>query len=547
MAVPAELLQVGTRQNHESSYALSLGRLKSVGKLALAETTEVQLLTGEVAQLRAEFDTSLSEMFKSDDEYGKDLEITRFDTYQTRGGCVLSHDGVAFISDMSKSGWRTSEAMSKQDPRMATQATRDELDFWNACEVDAMVQGKRPYNTRFVMSLLPEEAIQRDGADYWRELGYFPDTKTAFLQMYHVTTNGEVLQGTLSVDATDKSSMRKLWASLGVNIPEQTTTDTWLAHPSVGTMSAEEAKQCALSVRQTHYENVGHTPTKPLSVEEVLATNKTVVDQSFEDLHMSLAASVATSEKTVAIKELIGDFMALADQMSPEIRSALIRCHNRNNFDDGDARLVYKLIMYATAEKIRQSLRHDTTAIGSSTKQHTLVLLPQAVSMPPQQFIGTIVHAARSGIVERRAYGACGARISLSLTNEEIDPITGLSVEDKNDNTTDTDLTDLSEGKKRWMSCPHCKARVFDDPCAKVMSCRDCNALVVNGKVKSTGNGGSRKRRADAPKKSPAPVSDETSMVKRVNQVFKDRGISSFEQAQQKTAHLAGKLVLAGV
>ncbi|MBP7807131.1 hypothetical protein KA047_01400 [Candidatus Saccharibacteria bacterium] len=50
-------------------------------------------------------------------------------------------------------------------------------------------------------------------------------------------------------------------------------------------------------------------------------------------------------------------------------------------------------------------------------------------------------------------------------------------------------------GKRKWMKCPHCDAKVFDDPCARVLACWDCHALVVNGKVCSTGNGGSKKRK----------------------------------------------------
>lgn len=54
------------------------------------------------------------------------------------------------------------------------------------------------------------------------------------------------------------------------------------------------------------------------------------------------------------------------------------------------------------------------------------------------------------------------------------------------------------KSEKKWMNCPHCKAKVFDDPCAKVLSCWDCKAMVVNGSVISKGNGGSRKRKEKA-------------------------------------------------
>jgi len=55
--------------------------------------------------------------------------------------------------------------------------------------------------------------------------------------------------------------------------------------------------------------------------------------------------------------------------------------------------------------------------------------------------------------------------------------------------------------KKQWMTCPHCKAKVFGDPCASRLECWDCIALVSDGVVISTGNGGSRKRREERAKK----------------------------------------------
>jgi DNA-directed RNA polymerase subunit RPC12/RpoP len=50
------------------------------------------------------------------------------------------------------------------------------------------------------------------------------------------------------------------------------------------------------------------------------------------------------------------------------------------------------------------------------------------------------------------------------------------------------------------MSCPHCSAKVFADPCASVLSCWDCKAKVING-VTFKGNGGSKKRKAEKAKR----------------------------------------------
>jgi hypothetical protein len=56
---------------------------------------------------------------------------------------------------------------------------------------------------------------------------------------------------------------------------------------------------------------------------------------------------------------------------------------------------------------------------------------------------------------------------------------------------------DKEEGKgNKWMNCPHCSARVYDDPCAKVLCCWDCKTKVIFG-VTFKGNGGSKKRREE--------------------------------------------------
>jgi hypothetical protein len=51
--------------------------------------------------------------------------------------------------------------------------------------------------------------------------------------------------------------------------------------------------------------------------------------------------------------------------------------------------------------------------------------------------------------------------------------------------------------RKVWMSCPHCKRKQLEDPCAAKLFCGDCTALVNNGKVISTGNGGAQARREE--------------------------------------------------
>lgn len=68
--------------------------------------------------------------------------------------------------------------------------------------------------------------------------------------------------------------------------------------------------------------------------------------------------------------------------------------------------------------------------------------------------------------------------------------------------STGNDGSGNSEEEKseaKWMNCPHCEARVFADPCAKILKCWDCKAAVIHG-VTIAGDGGSKKRKADKAK-----------------------------------------------
>lgn len=405
-----------------TEYALSMNRLHAVGHLALAETVDPIELINSQNQLRAEFETSLSEMLKSDAEFGKELEITRFESYDVVQGRTVSHDRVKPVVTMLQDGYDVSAAGAQEDLRMVTQATRDWWDLQNAHEVDTMVSGKRGYNTRIVASLLPEEAIERDGEEYWRSMGYFPDTKTAFFQLYHVTEDGSLLTGTLSVDAADKDSMRKLWAAAGVKIPEGESTDNWLQYAITDTLTTEQAKALVVRLRQKHYENVNHVPTKPTSIEEVLAVNVGVMEQSFRRLHLPLSESLARGEKTEPIRRLVEGFLQNSHQFDTKARAELIRTCNRKSFDDADGRVVYKLIMYATAEEIRKSLPLAASArpdLSSVLYQETERRYTPGGYVSQQLFVNQIIQSALEGVSAKRSYGACGS--SIQFGSNEMD------------------------------------------------------------------------------------------------------------------------------
>ena len=105
-----------------------------------------------------------------------------------------------------------------------------------------------------------------------------------------------------------------------------------------------------------------------------------------------------------------------------------------------------------------------------------------------------------------------------------------------------------NQGEKKWGSCPYCKAKVFVDPCAARISCWDCTALVVNGKIISKGNGGTNRRMSDNSKhaaqaKQAQLAKDEAAQDSTFEE--EHRTLLAESQDTQRTVSAAGSLATA--
>ena len=399
-----------------SEYALSIERLRTVGGFAVARSIdipeEIQILPegmADVNQLRAEFDTSLAEMLKSDDILGQNRQITRFDEQEVINGYVLALDGKTTMQTMLDNGRKTSARLAKTDDRMKTQNIRDEHDYDNLFDVEKMIAGERPYNTKIVASLLPQEAVDRDGVEHWQSMGYFIPTKTAFLQMYHVNKEGKLITGTLTVDMADKTSMRKLWEKIGVIVPTNESSDNWLKYAFTGTMTEEASKEFVKSLREKHNALTGHAPEEVESIENRISDNKDIVDQAFNELQLSLALATKTKLKTPTIQNLLERFSSYSLQLKPELRNGLIRALNKESFDNQDVRLAYKLIMYSTVEMIRDRKNDNVISLLKPSPHMVYNQLHELLTdhIYAYEFIQRSVLAGINGINQQRVYIAC--------------------------------------------------------------------------------------------------------------------------------------------
>lgn len=88
--------------------------------------------------------------------------------------------------------------------------------------------------------------------------------------------------------------------------------------------------------------------------------------------------------------------------------------------------------------------------------------------------------------------------------------------------------------EKKMMNCPYCGAKVWGDPCARVLRCWDCNALAKDGKEVSRGDGGHKARAARAAAESAARVAkQEAELAKQVDAVFREAGEKNTDEQPQ--------------
>lgn len=107
-------------------------------------------------------------------------------------------------------------------------------------------------------------------------------------------------------------------------------------------------------------------------------------------------------------------------------------------------------------------------------------------------------------------------------------------------------------GEKKMMNCPFCGAKVWGDPCARVLKCWDCNAKAVDGKVVSAGDGGHRARAERAAADAAERAAQRKAEVAKQAETAASQTAESHEEVVEQheeapvTTH-AGNPVLVGV
>jgi len=278
-------------------------------------------------------------------------------------------------------------------------------------------------------------------------------------------------------------------------------------------------------------------------VEEQLALFRTGQEELHEKAHdiarrwqqfeVALADSLADGYATPDVKQFL-------DQLKDEWNDNFLNMLDKRTLTDGRIRMDRRLA--AKIEEARQNTLWTTAAVLTNN-QDVLKQMPAEVARQirdNEELIQTMRHegydtaqieadnnrliAQQNIIVGRGCPGEVEAAFRKAMDAEN-----------------NANRSEENDSEKKWMSCPFCKAKVFDDPCAKKLSCWDCKARVVNGKVVDTGDGGFKKRSAVVFQNWGAEVAD---MGERIDTMF-DEGEAEAIEHEEQQAQKAGQLAVA--
>jgi hypothetical protein len=354
---------------------------------------------------------------------------------------------------------------------MATQARRDGGDVYNVHRVDDMVAGKVPHNFRRVVSMFPEEAMDRDGDKLWTDMNY--RRGLAFMQSYYYDGN-KVHARTYSISYASKDALRDTLNKLGFGIPEDADSSEWLYYGHETTINTDTAESLSLEPREEYYKAIGKQKTR-YTAEELMDAQEGSIRQAYQQLVVPLNKSLAGNKKDAAIHQFAERTLAGSSNiLSAEVRRGLMRICAREHFDNEDTVLIDGLIGYSVAEHLREY----TLSVINGTQQRAA---PREVAqiyapVPESLFINRLSGRILDGAAAGRSYGGCPGK-TLKLTSEESDSFDdfldsqfAFGGRDKKENEEDEEIPD----EIRCTKCGEVSAKeevVFKDywrcPCCK--------------------------------------------------------------------------------
>lgn len=453
----------------------------SIGGVGLAEATQLTF---------DDFTTKLTEMLKTDEDYGHEVDVNRDDKlFPIIDGKVCNEMGVPMVT-VVQNGY---EASSKSDISQLReiQSVRDEGDVIIAEEVDLLEPGE----SLITVSVEPIEQLTGKHGKFWHDLGYRKGV--AYIQMYCRVDNNTMAANAYSVDHSDLEKWRELMVSRGVDVPDEVDANTFIRHTYTFTADLETAKQTAQGLKHEYYESVGVSPEK-IDTKQVLAENENVITGMFMTYYPKIGKALVTGKNDQVLRDFANEALRTLDtaKLKSEVMRQILRIANSSRFDAEMARILSEdLIPYATVETIRRELKTPRRGAGLSVEDQrpAVITLPNptgydrwAITNDRQMHMIALA-GIQGGIVAGRSYGGCsGVNLAIEQTEGQA-RVLGVDT---------TNPQDVYGGKSSENNVPGDKFGAYVFHCSKcgykndrrkektgwVMNCQGCGTDVSCGK-----------------------------------------------------------------
>lgn len=489
MANTAELIQTLEVDALEEEHLHSLSTLRRLGKSAVQGAfSETYLAYRELAF--EDFTSHLAEMLKTDPDFRKYLEVESkprvYDVFNSR---VCAADGTP-MTELVERGLINSRQAAERDHDLYPQVLRSEGDLVVAEAVDKL----RPGESLFALSMDPKKELGQDRKK-WEAMGYREGI--AYFQMYCRVSDTQLYARAYSIDQSDETHWKSVFAELDVQLPDDVSPNTWIQHTIKKTMSLDEAENFVSLIKQSYYQAAGING-KHISANKYIESHQKFLNTAFNNYYLKLAQATITHENQPSLQKLAYSILQNTDTstMKPELRRQLVLTANSDSFSDSQSRAMETFIRYAVIEELRKGLEplKQTEAHASSL---------QALSMPANITAGAseyemnlvIAQNIDNGIKAQRSYGGCNGTDLASSNKRDEQTQNQQDVFGGNSNGSESSSQTCTYTHSNCYCCPYNEDGTPRASKLKVMAKRDVNGTAYclrrgcNASIKSDGSG----------------------------------------------------------
>ncbi|HEX7633325.1 MAG TPA: hypothetical protein VF401_03295, partial [Candidatus Saccharimonadales bacterium] len=309
---------------------------------------------------------------------------------------------------------------------------------------------------------------------------------------------------------SNKERLRQISRKHGVEIPEDEITDNWSQYAITGNFTEEQAKALALEIADEATDPIYKKTENTVDLTE---QNQAMMDKVFDESYIHVCESLARGYQTEGARKLIFQLANNATNFNENYEKALYRMRaNEQQFTDEDMIVLHELLVYSAIEMMRALHIERTEAAAAGHDMSSYQVrdpLLEMLHQNPAIFQNALGDFAAEGAKANRSYSACGLSISVGSDPSNPDSSGGSA--------------SMESSRKKVMTCPLCDAKVFDDPCAVVLACKDCLARVVNGHTESKGDGGTAAKKA---KQKAEKERRHAELAQQIDEIYKARGLS---------------------